>query len=29
MDYHITCVYGNNKYRDYLIYNIVYEYVNT
>ena len=29
MDYHISCVYGNNKYRDSLIYNIVYEYVNS
>ena len=25
----IFCVYGNNNYRDYLIYNIVYEYVKT
>ena len=29
MDYNIICVYGNNKFRDYLVYNIVYEYVNS
>lgn len=29
MDCNITCVYGNNKLRDYLVYNMVYEYVNS
>ena len=29
MDCNIICVYGNNKFRDYLVYNIVYEYVNS
>lgn len=29
MESKITCIYGNNKYRDVLVYDIVYEYVKT
>ena len=25
----IICIYGNNKYREYLVYNLVYEYIHT